>query len=108
MDKLTDDEKQAILYDALPHYYLNNMNDANKVPLETSLKNSNNYTLNIEEASVNPGHSENKDEGTSNKNTNTKKVIKMVKRSRNQLLKVKKGLLVLFVAKLVIRKVSVI
>jgi hypothetical protein len=63
MEELTDDKKQAILYDYLPHYYSNKMKEADKVPLEMILVALRNYALNMEETSVNPGLSENEDEG---------------------------------------------
>jgi hypothetical protein len=47
--------KATILFDALPHYYIKKMNDANTEPIEMSLEDLFQFALNIEEAAINPG-----------------------------------------------------
>jgi hypothetical protein len=54
MDELTQQKKQAILYDTLPHNYIKKMKEVNKTPLEMPLEELLSYALNIEEAAVNP------------------------------------------------------
>jgi uncharacterized protein YqgV (UPF0045/DUF77 family) len=63
MAELLQQEKQAIIYDALPHYYIKTTTDANKTSLEMPLEELLSYALNIEEAAVNTGHDA---EGNSN------------------------------------------
>jgi hypothetical protein len=55
MSELTDIQKSEILYDALPHYYIKKMKEANKTPIEMLLEKLFQFALNIEEAAVNPG-----------------------------------------------------
>jgi hypothetical protein len=56
MSELTDHEKQATFYDALPHYYIKKMKEVNKILVEMPLEELLSYALNIEEAVVNPGN----------------------------------------------------
>jgi hypothetical protein len=55
MEELINDEKQAILYDALPRYYLNKLKEADKIQLEMPLEALRSDALNLKEAAVNPG-----------------------------------------------------
>jgi hypothetical protein len=74
MNKLTNDVKQAMLYDTLPHYYLKNMKEANAVPLGIALDELLSYALHIEEAAVNPGN-DNKDNLNNSNNKKTKTTV---------------------------------
>jgi hypothetical protein len=51
--ELTNQEKQLMLFDALPKDYIDQMKKANQVPLEMPLEESRSYALNIEETKVN-------------------------------------------------------
>jgi hypothetical protein len=42
------------LYDALPHYYIKKMKEANTEPIKMSLEDLFQFALNIEEADINP------------------------------------------------------
>jgi hypothetical protein len=53
--ELSDSQKATILYDALPNYYIKKMKAANTEPIEMNLEELFQLTLNIEEASINPG-----------------------------------------------------
>jgi hypothetical protein len=68
-NELPDDDTQAISNDVLHQYYIKKMKEANKVPLDVSLEELRTYALNIEETLVNPGKSDNKDEGAMNQKT---------------------------------------
>jgi hypothetical protein len=48
-------QKDKIFYDALPHYCIKKMKEANTEPIEISLEALFQFTLNVEEAAVNPG-----------------------------------------------------
>jgi hypothetical protein len=50
--ELTNQEKQLMLFDALPKDYTYQMKKANQVPLEMSLEELRSYALNIEETKV--------------------------------------------------------
>jgi hypothetical protein len=52
--ELSDIHKATILYDALPHYYIKKMKEANTDPIEISLEALFQFALNIREAAVNP------------------------------------------------------
>jgi hypothetical protein len=52
--ELSDRQKATILYDALPHYYIKKMKEANREPIKMSLKDLFKFALNIEEAAINP------------------------------------------------------
>jgi hypothetical protein len=54
-NKLRDDDKQELLYDVLPPYYIEKMKEAKEVPLKMNVKEVKNYALNIKEASTSPG-----------------------------------------------------
>jgi hypothetical protein len=56
MKELSDRKKQTILYDALPHYYIKKMKEANTEPIEMSLEDLFQFALNIEEGAINPGN----------------------------------------------------
>jgi hypothetical protein len=58
MAELTQQDKQAILYDALPHYYIKKIKEVNKTPFEMPLEEILSYALNIEETAVNPRHND--------------------------------------------------
>jgi hypothetical protein len=107
MSKLTNTEKAAILYDALPHYCIKKTKEAYH-RLDELLS----YDLNIQESAVNPGTD---DEGKSN-NSNVKKTETTIPRKQGGgkgkkskksgvshllFLMVKKYQLVLFVEKMV-------
>jgi hypothetical protein len=51
--ELTNQEKQLMLFDALPKDYIYQMKYANQVPLEMPLEELRSYALNIEETKVN-------------------------------------------------------
>jgi hypothetical protein len=55
LKELSDMKKTAILYDALPHYYIKKMKEANTEPVKMSLEDLFNFSLNIEEDAINPG-----------------------------------------------------
>jgi hypothetical protein len=55
LKEISDTQKTTILYDALPHYYIKNMKEANTEPIEMSLEDLFQFALNIEEADFNPG-----------------------------------------------------
>jgi hypothetical protein len=55
LNELIDRQKATILYDALPHYYIKKMKEANTEPIEMSLDDLFQFDLNIEEAAINPG-----------------------------------------------------
>jgi hypothetical protein len=50
---LANQEKQLMLFDALPKDYIDQMKKANQVPLETPLEELRSYAINIEETKVN-------------------------------------------------------
>jgi hypothetical protein len=52
--ELSDRQKATILYDALPYYYIKKMKEANTEPIEMSLEELFQFTLNIEEAAISP------------------------------------------------------
>jgi hypothetical protein len=52
----SDKQKDTILYDALPSYYIKKMKEANTEPIEMNLEELFQFALNIEEASINPGN----------------------------------------------------
>jgi hypothetical protein len=54
--ELSDNQKAAILYDALPIYYIKKMKEAKTEPIEMNLEELFLFALNIEEASINPGN----------------------------------------------------
>jgi hypothetical protein len=51
--ELTHQEKQLILFDALPKEYIDQMKKANQLPLEMPLEELGSYALNSEETKVN-------------------------------------------------------
>jgi hypothetical protein len=51
--ELTNQEKQLMLFAALPKDYIDQMKKANQVPLEMPLEDLRSYALNIEETKVN-------------------------------------------------------
>jgi hypothetical protein len=53
--ELSDNQKSTILYDALPNYYIKKMKEANTEPIGMYLEELFQFSLNIEEASINPG-----------------------------------------------------
>jgi hypothetical protein len=55
LKELSDRHKSNILYDALPHYYIKKMKEANTEPIKMSLEDLFHFALNIEEADINPG-----------------------------------------------------
>jgi hypothetical protein len=55
LKELSDIQKATILYDALPHYYIKKMKEANTEPIEMSLQDLFQFALNIEEAAINLG-----------------------------------------------------
>jgi hypothetical protein len=55
MKELSDNKKATILYDALPNYFIKKMKDANTEPIEMNLEELFQFTLNIDEAAMNPG-----------------------------------------------------
>jgi hypothetical protein len=63
---LTNQEKQRMLFDALPKDYIDQMKKANQVPLEMPLEELRSYALNIEETKVN--------EVKSSRSTETKEI----------------------------------
>jgi hypothetical protein len=48
-------QRATIFYDALPHYYIKKMKEANTEPIKMSLGDLFQFALNIEEAAINPG-----------------------------------------------------
>jgi hypothetical protein len=52
MKELSDNQKSTILYDALPNYYTNKMKEANTEPIEMSIEDLFQFSLNIEEAVI--------------------------------------------------------
>jgi hypothetical protein len=55
LKELSDWQKATILYDALPHYYIKKMKEANTEPIKMYLEDLFQFDLNIEEAAINPG-----------------------------------------------------
>jgi hypothetical protein len=55
LKEISDRQKSTILYDALPHYYIKKMKEANTEPIEMSLEDLFKFALNIEGAAINPG-----------------------------------------------------
>jgi hypothetical protein len=55
LTELGDNKKATILYEALPNYYIKKMKEANTEPIEMNLEELFRFSLNIEEASINPG-----------------------------------------------------
>jgi hypothetical protein len=55
LKEVSDQHKSTILYYALPHYYIKKMKEANTEPIEMSVEELFQFTLNIEEAEINPG-----------------------------------------------------
>jgi hypothetical protein len=55
LKELSDRQKATILYDVLPHYYINKMNEANTETIEMSLEDLFQFALNIEESAIKPG-----------------------------------------------------
>jgi hypothetical protein len=55
LKELNDRNKSTILYDALPHYYIKKMKEANTEPIEMSLEDLFQFALNTEEAAINSG-----------------------------------------------------
>jgi hypothetical protein len=53
--ELSDNKKATILYDALPNYYIKKMKEANTEPIKMNLEELFQFSLNIEQASINPG-----------------------------------------------------
>jgi hypothetical protein len=47
LKELSDRQKDNILFDALPYYYIKNMKEANTEPIEMSLEDLFQFTLNI-------------------------------------------------------------
>jgi hypothetical protein len=52
LNELSDWKKVNILYDALPHYYIKKMKEANTEPIEMSLQDLFQFALNIEESAI--------------------------------------------------------
>jgi hypothetical protein len=86
--ELTNQEKQYILFDALPKDYIDQMKKANQVPLEMPLEELRSYTLNIEETKVNEvknAHStETKDSSNNNNHPPHKKMEKGMVRENSR------------------------
>jgi hypothetical protein len=78
---LTTQEKQLMLFDALPKDYIDHMKKANQVPLEMHLEELRSYALNIEETKVkevnNSNSTETKDISNNNNHTPSQKRRKM-------------------------------
>jgi hypothetical protein len=55
LKELSDRQKATMLYDALPHYYIKKMKEANTEPIEVSLEDFFQFALNIKEAAIKPG-----------------------------------------------------
>jgi hypothetical protein len=55
MSELLEIQKREILYDAVPHYYIKKMKEANTAPIKMLLEALFQFALNIEESAVNPG-----------------------------------------------------
>jgi hypothetical protein len=72
--ELSDNKKDTILYDALPNYYIKNMKEANTELNEMNLEELFQFTLNIEEASINPGK-DSEDNPRNSKETKTDTII---------------------------------
>jgi hypothetical protein len=75
--ELTNQEKQLMLFDALPKDCVDHMKKANQVPLEMPLEELRSYALNIEETKVNEvkrsNSTETKDKSNNNNHTPSKK-----------------------------------
>jgi hypothetical protein len=56
LKELSDQHKYTILYDALLHYYIKKIKEANTEPIEMSLEDLFQFALNIKEAAINPGN----------------------------------------------------
>jgi hypothetical protein len=108
------DDKQEILYDALPPYYIKKIKEINKVPFKMNLEEVRDYALSMDEASINPGKSDNEDEGNLKQKRIKlspiirKGVTETVKTPRNQFLMVKREYVVLFVVRLSIHQLCVV
>jgi hypothetical protein len=67
---LTNQEKQLMVFDALPLDYIDKMTKANQVPLEMPLEDLGSYALNIEETKVNEVYNSRLTETKDNYNNN--------------------------------------
>jgi hypothetical protein len=68
--EITNQEKQLMLFDALPKDYLDQMKKANQVPLEMPLDELRSYALNIEETKVNEVNNSHSTETKDSSNNN--------------------------------------
>jgi hypothetical protein len=68
--ELTNQEKQLMLFDALPKDYIDQKKKENQVPLEMPLEELRSYALNIEETKVNDVKNSNSTETKDNSNNN--------------------------------------
>jgi hypothetical protein len=68
--ELTNQEKQLMLFDALPKDYIDHMKKENQVPLEMPLEELRSHSLNIEETKVNEVKNSNLTETKDNSNNN--------------------------------------
>jgi hypothetical protein len=68
--ELANQEKQHMIFDALPKYYIYQMKKANQAPLEMPLEELRSYVLNIEETKVNEVKNSNSTETNDNSNNN--------------------------------------
>jgi hypothetical protein len=55
LKELSNQHKANVLYDALLHYYIKKMKEANTDPIEMSIENLFQFALNIEAAAIDPG-----------------------------------------------------
>jgi hypothetical protein len=55
LKELSYQQKATILYDALPHYYIKKIKEANTEPIEMYLEDLFQLALNIKELAINPG-----------------------------------------------------
>jgi hypothetical protein len=55
LTELSDNKKATILYDALLNYYIKKIKEANTEPIEMNIEELFQFSLNTEEASINPG-----------------------------------------------------
>jgi hypothetical protein len=80
LKELSDDQKATILYDALTNYYIKKMKEANTEPIEMNLKELFQFTLNIEEAAINPG----KDSEGNTRNSKEQRTETSIPRSKGK------------------------
>jgi hypothetical protein len=55
LKELSDRQKDTVLYNTLPHYYIKKMKESNTEPIKMFLEDLFQFAIHIEEASIDPG-----------------------------------------------------